>query len=164
MSKLNYFLALSFSLALLSGCGDRNDAASERADSDPGPASEEAEMVEADPIWMMGDGSWRVRDLGYLPVITNSTITIERFEPGRIAGLAGCNRYNASVVTDANGIRITPPAATLMACPDEELAEQEQRFLEALTKVESVEIAHDGQLIMRLSSGGAIRARQYLVE
>ena len=162
MNKLNYFLMVSLSLALLSGCADRDDAAAER--QDPGPASEEAEMAEADPIWMMGEGSWRVREVGYLPPNSGSNITIERFEPGRIAGLASCNRYNANVVADAGGIRINAPAATLMACPDEELAQQEQRFLEALTNVESVELSHDGQLIMRLSTGGAIRARQYLTE
>lgn len=155
-------LVMMLSLSLLTACAEREAANDQPQGS--GPASEEAETQDADPVALMGDGSWTVRQFGYEVPIAGSTITLERFEPGRIAGLASCNRYNATVTREGDGIRILPPASTLMACPDEALAEQEQRFLEALTEVESIELARDGQLVMRLSTQGEIRARQYVTE
>ncbi len=158
----NGLLLLGVSLFLV-GCVDREE---DVAIGDPDAALEpdEAAAIENDPVAVMGEGTWTVRQVGHLTPMPGSSITIERFEPGRIAGLASCNRYNASVEADGEGIRILGPATTLMACPDEVLAEQEQHFLEALTEVESVALDEDGQLIMGLASGGFIRARQYLTE
>lgn len=141
----------------LAGCDGQG-----RADA-VDPEVRPQETAPVDPVGVMGDGPWQVIRLGATELVPGSSITIERFEPGRIAGLASCNRYNATVIHDDDGqTRILRPASTLMACPDEALAQQEFRFLEALIEIVSIDLNEQGQLVLRPADGEPIIARRYL--
>ena len=50
---------------------------------------------------------------------------------GKLSGHAGCNRFFATYLTDADAIEIGPVGATRMLCPDQ-IMEKEQQFLQVL--------------------------------
>ncbi len=56
------------------------------------------------------------------------------FDGGTVSGSGGCNSYSAAYVTEGSAIEIGPAAATLMACP-QPVMEQEQAFFAALSAV-----------------------------
>lgn len=65
------------------------------------------------------------------------------FGPGRVGGNASCNSYFASVISRGAGeLRIGQPGSTLMAC-EEDLMDQEFRFLRALEGVTGYELVDD---------------------
>lgn len=53
------------------------------------------------------------------------------FDGGTVSGSGGCNSYSAAYVTEGSAIEIGPAAATLMACPEPVMG-QEQAFFAAL--------------------------------
>ncbi len=56
---------------------------------------------------------------GIESVITGTTTTADFRADGKLSGSGGCNQYNAEYTTTAsNGITITQPITTLMACAD----------------------------------------------
>lgn len=62
-----------------------------------------------------------------------------RFEQdGRYFGNGGCNTFRGSFVTNGSAILLSPAAATMMACPEEILG-QENVFLQSLMMVRSFE-------------------------
>ncbi len=81
----------------------------------------------------------------------DSTLTIEFGTDGTIAGTGGVNRYNGSFKATAKAIEIGELATTMMAGPDELMA-QETAFLEALKNSESWSVIR-GNLEMRDASG-----------
>jgi putative lipoprotein len=62
--------------------------------------------------------------------IPDVEVTAE-FVDGTLSGSGGCNSYNASYETDGSSIEIGPAAATLMAC-EEPVMDQEQVFFAGL--------------------------------
>ena len=74
-------------------------------------------------------------------------ITLEFFEPRRVAGSAGCNRYNAGVELDGADVQVTQPASTLMLCAEEGVMEQEQAYLQALANVGRLELWVDSLVL-----------------
>lgn len=87
-------------------------------------------------------------------LLAGSHITLEfDTESGQLFGTAGCNSYNAGYTLDDDGLRIGPPASTLMYCGEPEgLMDQESRFLGWLEEVE--ELALDGgRLTLHLADG-----------
>ena len=71
-----------------------------------------------------------------------------RYEGGRIAGFAGCNRYFASLeVRDGDAVSVGTAGATRMACPEPQMA-IESRFLKVLAGTRGAQIV-DGRLVLR---------------
>jgi heat shock protein HslJ len=78
-------------------------------------------------------------------------VTLDFFEPGRLAGTGSCNRYTTSIATDA--FRIGPVASTMMACEDA-LMEQERRFFAALESATRYDVDEAGSLRLFAGEGG----------
>lgn len=69
----------------------------------------------------------------------DATITLQE---GQITGNAGCNNFVASYTNDGEQLTISESASTLMACPDDAMA-QEQAFLGNLSQAASFAVADD---------------------
>ncbi len=75
---------------------------------------------------------WRLTGLGWDDPIPDGVSITAEFEPDRISGSTGCNRYFASVTAPTPyQLHIGPVGATRMSCPPPQM-EAEDRFLEAL--------------------------------
>lgn len=103
------------------------------------------------------DREWAVVELAGAPVAGRAP-TIA-FRDGRIFGFAGCNRYTGPVsFTGRSGIKVGAAALTMMACPDAQMA-LEQQFARALEGVTGWQVA-DGVLTLTGAGGAAmLRAR-----
>jgi heat shock protein HslJ len=74
----------------------------------------------------------------------------------RLGGTAGCNLYFGSVAIEAPGeITIDEIGSTLMWCDDDGVMDQEQRFLEALGRVDRMRLTGD-RLVLESSDGTAV--------
>jgi heat shock protein HslJ len=89
----------------------------------------------AEPPPRLGGVVWEVT--GYnngrqavVSVLIDTRITLS-FEQGIVSGHAGCNSFRAPYSTEGNRIEIGLVGSTMMACPEEQMA-QEQEFLAAL--------------------------------
>jgi heat shock protein HslJ len=76
-------------------------------------------------------------------VITGSQTTADFRADWKLSGSGGCNQYNAGYTTNAsNGITITQPITTLMACA-EPVMQQETQYLSLLQQATKYEISGD---------------------
>ncbi len=91
--------------------------------------------------------AWLAEDIGGHGVVDRARSTMEFVKPEQVSGLAGCNRYFGPVSLNGSTISFGNLAATRMMCPDT-LMDQEQRFLEALSKAKRLEFAHEGQILL----------------
>lgn len=104
--------------------------------------------------------SWRataVKDAkqALASLVKDSTVTLEFRAGGQAAGSAGCNRYTARYASEGGSLEFGPPAATRMSCPQPELMQQEQSFLEALASVASAH-ARGSRLELRTAAGAPV--------
>jgi heat shock protein HslJ/membrane-bound inhibitor of C-type lysozyme len=89
------------------------------------------------------DTEWRVIEVdGARPVYEDwrQRPRLRLDDDGRYAGSTGCNTIAGSYVLNVDGLRFTPVAESLMACPPN-LAQAERRFLDALMAVRQAHIA-----------------------
>lgn len=85
------------------------------------------------------------------PTTSRATAT---FSDGQVTGNAGCNRFTASFELDDDQITIGPAGTTRMLCPEPAgVMEQEQQYLEALSRTRSYRLTPD-RLELRDASGG----------
>jgi len=96
--------------------------------------------------------AWLAEDIGGRGVLDRARSTMEFVKPQQVGGLAGCNRYFGPVSLNGSTISFGNLAATRMMCPDS-LMDQEQRFLEALSKAKRLEFAHQGQILLLYADG-----------
>jgi heat shock protein HslJ len=76
-------------------------------------------------------------------VITGSQTTADFRADWKLSGSGGCNQYNTGYTTTAsNGITITQPITTLMACA-EPVMQQETQYLSLLQQATKYEISGD---------------------
>jgi len=78
-------------------------------------------------------GVWIVEDIDGRGVIDNLQSTLQA-EGDRVAGMAGCNRYNGQLREDGTGLSIGPVMSTRMMCPPA-VMDQEQKLFSALARV-----------------------------
>jgi heat shock protein HslJ/uncharacterized lipoprotein YbaY len=123
-----YIVALEFDDRVLTGCG-------------------------GEAIDLLAGREWVVEDLDGGGIIDRSRISIEfDTESGRVHGLASCNRYNAAFSLTGEGISFSGAAATMMACP-EALMNQEQKFFRILEGVNRFDIDQTGALLLSGTAG-----------
>lgn len=77
-----------------------------------------------------------------------------RFAESRFSAFAGCNNMMGGYTVQGNTLKITGPASTMMACP-EPFMKSEQKFGEALGKVDNFKITGDK---MQLRQGDTVLA------
>ena len=86
-------------------------------------------------------------------VISGTTLTMAFGQDGRVAGLAGCNRFTGSYSQDGEKVSFGPAAATRMMCAAPEgIMEQEARFLAALETAATARFEGDS-LELRTATG-----------
>lgn len=83
--------------------------------------------------------------------------TLAFTEDRRASGFAGCNRWNAGAQLDGEGLRFGQAASTMMACPDNEMA-QERAFLGALASVTRHDFDAAGHLLLMAGDGTRVVA------
>lgn len=79
-------------------------------------------------------GDWKLTEVQG-QAVPDSLKSRFQFTPGKISGSTGCNRLSAGFVPGKQqSIRFSPEISTKMACPDENAAALETKFLDALSK------------------------------
>lgn len=112
-----------------------------------------------DPERLFRGAEWIVEDLAGAGIIDRSRITVEFFDENRFAGRASCNRYGGQYELTAEGVSFDYMQATKMACAPA-LMNQEDRFLELMSKVKLAAIGRNGELVLTTSEGEEIKAFQ----
>ncbi len=127
---------LTFSLVLMMGVA-----------CSPAPQPETTEAAEApsEVAVLVGTG-WVAESIGGEPVGEGFESTLFFEAENRVTGNAGCNGFFGSWGTDGDGIAFGHIGATMMMCPDEQMA-QEQSFMEALNTAERFELKDTKLLI-----------------
>jgi heat shock protein HslJ len=92
-------------------------------------------------------GEWLVESIAGEPVIGDSPLTLGFGADGRVAGSGGCNRWFAGYDLTGEGLRVGQAGATMMACPEPIMA-QEQRFFATLAQVTGFDIDAAGGLVL----------------
>lgn len=100
-------------------------------------------------------GDRRVTNIGGEPVVAGSEPSIAFELDGSLNGNASCNRFFGSYTLTGEGLTISNPGSTMMAC-EEALMQQEQRFFIALEAVRRFESTADGQLRLIGDDGRAV--------
>lgn len=86
-------------------------------------------------------------------VLADSEISLNFSADGQVSGKSGCNTYSGGYEANDDQLKISPLAATLMACDKPAgVMEQEQQYLTALQNAATFEIAGD-TLTIRDASG-----------
>ena len=138
MTKPRTMLTLSVVLMMVAACS-------------PTPQSETTVAPEAPSEVAVLEGTgWVAESIGGEPVGEGFESTLFFEAEDRVTGSAGCNGYFASWGADGDGIVFGHIGATMMMCPDEQMA-QEQSFMEALNTAERFEL-RDAKLLI-YSSG-----------
>jgi putative lipoprotein len=138
---LSSLLTLAFIVTVGTGCGQGPGEPSET------PVATTAQSLEPDPIGSLFAHEWQLQEFGVIgdedPVLPDATVTL-RFEPnGGLRGSSGCNRFFADYELGPDGTpSLGPFASTRMACPPE-VMDQDQSFLEAMSRLSGIEVAGD---------------------
>jgi heat shock protein HslJ len=112
-----------------------------------------------EPAALLQGKEWVVEDIDRGGIIDRSRVTLNFDAKNRVFGRAGCNTYNGGYTLTGEGLSVTSPASTMMACA-ESLMSQEQKFLEILGSVERFEVSDTGALILHAAKGRTITARR----
>lgn len=102
-----------------------------------------AEGSEDDPTGR----TWQLATLGGAPVV-DGTIVDLTIDGDAVSGSAGCNTYNGPATVGDDGSMTLGPefAVTFMAC-EQQVMDQEQEYLSALSRVTSYQMAAEELLI-----------------
>ena len=124
----------------------------------PEPAQMVLKMVkpstDAAPTALF-DTTWVAEDINGRGVIDNAQSTFSVASDGKVSGRGGCNGYFAQATIDGNSIKIGKAGATMMACA-QALMDQEQKFFAALEKTAAYRIDGAGKLFLVDANGADI--------
>ncbi|MCO5107389.1 MAG: META domain-containing protein [Burkholderiaceae bacterium] len=112
-----------------------------------------------DPATLLRGDEWVVEDLRGGGVVDRSRPTLAFGADGRVSGRGSCNRFTASYALTGEGLTISRPAATMMACAPA-LMQQERLFFDLLAQVRRFTIEPTGALVLHAADGGTITARR----
>ena len=112
-----------------------------------------------DPATLLRGAEWVVEDVAGRGVVDRSRATLSFSADGRVAGRGSCNRYTAGYSISGEGLTISKPASTMMAC-EPALMQQEQLFFELLGQVRRFTIDQSGALVLHAADGRTIAARR----
>lgn len=89
------------------------------------------------------------------PLVEGSTITL-LLADGQAGGMGGCNSYGGSYEVENGSLSFDEITRTLIACADENVTEQEQRYFEALESAGSYELEGNHLRISYDDGGGLL--------
>ncbi len=95
--------------------------------------------------------TWALAELKGQPPVSGSNVTLT-FDQNGIKGDAGCNTYGGQYKVSGNNLTMTGVAATLRACTDGQVMQQESDFLGALQRTTQYRI--DGDQLVLLNADG----------
>ena len=96
----------------------------------PATASQ-APTSTSTPLALSGT-EWLLADLNGTPPLPKVQATLSFLEAGRVAGNGSCNRFTGSVAISGDTLKIGPLASTRMACLNDNVGAQEDKYLKAL--------------------------------
>jgi heat shock protein HslJ len=105
----------------------------------PGEPEEPAVSDPMGSTWQLESGT---SDGEPIPILDSHPITLSFTEDGA-GGTAACNGYGGSYSISGDTITFSELFQTEMACFPEETMESERRYLEALTRVETISITEE---------------------
>ncbi|MGB0660589.1 MAG: META domain-containing protein [Mangrovicoccus sp.] len=112
-----------------------------------GFAAGDAGAAEAVSPFANPDAEWHLVSLNGAALEGEANLVFP--EPGRMAGLAICNRFSGGMDWSAGSVKIGPLISTKMACPD---MSGEMAVLAVLNDAERLEITGD-QLVITNTAG-----------
>ena len=110
-----------------------------------------------DPARLLQGSEWVVEDINGSGIIDRSRVTLNFWEDGRVNGRASCNNFMGEYQLTGEGLSISHPVITRMACAPS-LMEQEQRVLHNLDTLQRFDIDDTGALLLH-SADGSLKAR-----
>lgn len=110
-----------------------------------------------DPARLLQGGEWVVEDINGGGIIDRSRVTLNFWQDGRVTGSASCNNLMGQYQLSGEGLSISQPATTRMACPPSLMA-QEQRVLTTLSQLQRFGFDDTGALLLH-SEQGSLKAR-----
>ncbi len=99
---------------------------------------------------------YQVEWIGERPLIDSSMLTLTLLDEQHAAGMAGCNNWSASYQLKDDKLSLQNIATTRKLCAPA-LMEQEQRFLDALARVQRWQFSDHQQLLLWPEQGAAIK-------
>ena len=108
-----------------------------------------------EPLSLQNDVTYIAEWIGSEPVVGRTPVSLT-FSEDRVYGNAGCNHWFASYQRDGQQIRFSDIGSTRKLCP-ELIMEQEQRFLELLSRIERWDVSNIDQLRFWPAEGEPIR-------
>jgi heat shock protein HslJ len=107
----------------------------------------------------LSGGTWLVTGINngrgaVSSVVSETLVTAEFGDDGRLTGRTGCNDYLATYSADGSTISVGPVFTTRQACPSDAAATQEQALLNALAAASTYEVSSD-RATLRNDAGAA---------
>ncbi len=137
VNKTSWIWVLMIAAYLLAGCL-------------PGPAPSSANPLSA--------SNWRLVSLGSAALLTpTDNLTLQLDQQGFARGSTGCNEFSGPYQASQGRIRLGPLAVTERACLDPARMDQERRYLEALSQVDSYLLLEDNQRLLLSSQENSQR-------
>jgi heat shock protein HslJ len=104
----------------------------------------------------LANTEWRLESFGSTgaveSVLPGSTITLRFDENGLVSGSGGCNTYSAGYQVQDGRLSFSEVTRTEMACAEEGLTRQEQRYFQALQTASSFELSGE-RLVISYANG-----------
>lgn len=142
-------LALSLAAGLFSLAVVALAACSSDGGSSPSPSASAGDGAA------LGSKVWKATEIAGVATLVEDAQVTATFRDGTVSGSGGVNNYSASyTITAPDGITISQPAATLMAGPDDAMA-QEAAYLAALTNATTFSVSADA-LTLADDAGNAL--------
>lgn len=103
------------------------------------------------PQSSLANTKWTLVSFGHvdggMPVVNGSTVTLQFDTEGQVVGSGGCNSYSAHYEVQGNMLSVGEITRTLMACQQEGIGQQEERYIQALETAGNFELTGDHLLI-----------------
>lgn len=139
-------------LLFVAGCANAPDVVPTATPDMSTSAPNESEGTPDEAIL----GDWIVISVKEMAVTTAAVPTLSLTNEGTVMGETGCNGYGGTYTTDGNGIVFAGITATLAACEDAAIMEQEAALLDALQTTSLYLI--DGDTLTLTDEAGTILA------
>lgn len=102
-------------------------------------------------------GQWLVIEIDGKPILAGTSPTVNFESGGKINGNATCNRFFGGYTLSGEGLAAGDLGASMMMC-EQNLMDQEMKFLEILKDLATFGIIEDGKLVLRTGKGRSITA------
>lgn len=112
-----------------------------------------------EPAELLQGPEWVVEDIARGGIIDRSRVTLNFGADGQLTGRASCNTYVGTYQLTGESLTLAPSATTSMACVPA-LMNQEERFLDLLTRVQRFDLDSTGALILHTVDGTTLLARR----